>query len=223
MNEWMNEMTEEGTPLPPPVMSKNDWMNEDIPSQGSMLDANLQSAILNKETPERAAKVLELQKKTGLPINLVDSQFELVEQEAAKRDFNAETFSKENPIVAKWMSENPQQAVLGKDDLENLSLHEWMFKAPARAFEQGREQIELQDIRFKHLFSGDKPVEDEARIREIKEKRKIAGEYGAETWFGRALTGGAEFAPQLGEQYGTGAKYAASALGAAALGAVVIK
>ena len=221
MNEWMNEMTEEGTPLPPPVMSKNDWMNEDIPSQGSMLDANLQSAILNKETPERAAKVLELQKKTGLPINLVDSQFELVEQEAAKRDFNAETFSKENPIVAKWMSENPQQAVLGKDDLENLSLHEWMFKAPARAFEQGREQIELQDIRFKHLFSGDKPVEDEARIREIKEKRKIAGEYGAETWFGRALTGGAEFAPQLGEQYGTGAKYAASALGAAALGAVV--
>ena len=107
------------TVVPPDELSKELTMPHT--PESFMLNVNLQSADINGTTPERAKQVLDLQKKTGLPINMVDSQLELVAQEAAKKDFNVQKFTQDHPAIAKWMAENPQQASLGRDDKTNLS------------------------------------------------------------------------------------------------------
>lgn len=85
---------------------------------GSRPDAPLSTKILeaNKNTPERASRVLKMEECTHLPITLVDEHLELIEQEFVKKDFDLDRFTRENPVISRWLTENPELAALAKNN-----------------------------------------------------------------------------------------------------------
>lgn len=190
---------------------------------GTITDAQKIGLALEQpdQTPERAARVLKMEKVTRLPLPVISENLEDVEREAAKADFDLDQFTRDNPKVSAWLAANSEHAALAKDDMKNLGTLEWMFSAPVRAFERGQERTKFRDIRYRHLMGSPMSADEMKQLGELKRKTETGSDFGAETWFGEALVGGAEFLPQLGSQYGRGAMYAAPALGAAALGSVI--
>jgi hypothetical protein len=74
------------------------------------------------KSPDQAARVLKLQTKTGLPVDLIERNIDEIEREAARADFDPEKMRRESPILANWIAANPKHAELAKDDVANLSM-----------------------------------------------------------------------------------------------------
>lgn len=79
-----------------------------------------------KMAPERAAKVVALRDRTGLPADLVDRNLDEVEAEARKPDFNPDAYRKTSPKVAAWLAEQPEHFAIASDDLPHLAAVERM-------------------------------------------------------------------------------------------------
>jgi hypothetical protein len=70
--------------------------------------------------PDRAARVIKAQSRTGLPQDFIEQDLDRVEMEMKKKDFNPDAFQKNSPELATWMAKNPNHAALVQDDLEPL-------------------------------------------------------------------------------------------------------
>jgi hypothetical protein len=170
-----------------------------------------------KQTPERAAKILNLHDKTGLAPDLIDRNLEEIELEAKKKDFDPVAFQKTSPIVSRWMAEHPNHAALAFDDAHNLSYIERQFRFIGNQFEQGRLQTELNTIGTDAMLGTVTP-EQRKRQGEIEQKMQDNPDYGisglVESIPGRAIG----FVPMLGQTY---ARAAPMALAGAATGAAM--
>src|SRR5262245_42551275 len=79
----------------------------------SVADAGL------KADPGRAARILRMQARTGIPEDLIDGHLDEVEQMAKSADFDPERFRKESPLMAKWLQESPNRlAVLQPEGVQ---------------------------------------------------------------------------------------------------------
>jgi len=85
-----------------------------------------------KTSPDRAARILEIQDKTRLPIDLIQRNFETVDAAAKTSDFDPVKFRKESPVVASWMAEAPEHASIVMDDMTALSKTERIVRALVR-------------------------------------------------------------------------------------------
>ena len=99
-----------------------------------------------KGNPDQAARVLQMQVKTGLPVELIERNLDEVERKAAEHDFDAETFRRTSPMLAAWLTENPQHPALVRDDVERLSYIERQFRYTGQQFERGKLTTELAGI-----------------------------------------------------------------------------
>lgn len=72
-----------------------------------------------RQNPDLRAEVFQLQRKTGLPAELIQRNLDLVRERVAARDFDAERFRREFPRLAGVM-EDPDNAALAHDDLAPL-------------------------------------------------------------------------------------------------------
>lgn len=70
--------------------------------------------------PEQAAKVLQLQQQTGMPIEFVERNAEDLAKQVAGLPVDPQKFTKEAPRVASWIAEHPTNAAVAQDDLELL-------------------------------------------------------------------------------------------------------
>ncbi|MFO0467346.1 MAG: hypothetical protein ACK5ZS_00135 [bacterium] len=147
-----------------------------------------------RKNPEQTARVFRLQTKTGLPAELIERNLDTIEAEVSRRDFNAETFRKQSPLLSKWLAENPKHAELANDDLANLGALEWIVTAPQRAWQQGRAQVELGNLRAQSLYR-DLSADEHKRLAELRTQMARGGDLAAESWFGKALVGGARQLP----------------------------
>jgi hypothetical protein len=77
--------------------------------------------------PDRAARVLQAQTRTGLPTAVIDRHLSEIETQTALKDFDPEQFRRQSPIVAQWLQEDPEHAALAKDDLPQLSAIEQLL------------------------------------------------------------------------------------------------
>jgi len=91
------------------------------------LETSLNAARPQK--PDTAARVLQLQMKTGLPPVVIERNLEEVESKAAATDFNAATFRASYPGLATWLQE-PKNAAIAHDDLEQLGLVSQILERP---------------------------------------------------------------------------------------------
>ena len=190
----------------------------DPSSEADILRANVE--ISSKTTPDQAARLLDLEQKTGLPSDFIEKNLEYVSKESEKQGFDTDRFSKNSPLLTKWLTDNPNHYAAAKDDLANLSNLEWMIQAPQRAYAQGKLHKLLQEYRMHAVFGGELTAEQQIEVDEIKGKMRKRG-YAEQTVFGEALTGGAEFMPQLVAQHLRGAIYAAPVAGAGGIAALL--
>ena len=79
------------------------------------------------ESPDQAARALELQQKLGVPKKFILDNFAELDTEAKKAEFDAKSFTRSNPKVADWLAKNPDYAPLIREDGENLSTFEKLF------------------------------------------------------------------------------------------------
>lgn len=174
-----------------------------------------------KKNPAQTAKIFQLQTKTGLPADLIERNLDYIETEANRRDFNADAFRKQSPLLAKWLVENPKHAALANDDLANLGALEWIVTAPQRAWKQGWAQVEAGFLASRLAVNGSLTEAEHKRLAELDTEMARGGDLAAESWFGNALTGGARQLPMLFTGMLEGAKTGLPAsMGAATAAAV---
>lgn len=89
------------------------------------------------EPPDRAARALELQNKTGIPKKFIDDNFDELDKAARQADFNSREFMKSSPKVADWLLKNPDYAPLLREDIDTIGGLESLLKGPARFFTAG--------------------------------------------------------------------------------------
>jgi len=91
----------------------------------------------SKMAPERAAKVIALRDRTGLPADLVDRNLDEVEQQAKSADFNPDQYRKTSPKVAAWLAEQPEHYAIASDDLPRLAaLERFVGESPEYAWDK---------------------------------------------------------------------------------------
>lgn len=150
----------ESTPLVPrkeeeqpvmPVGGFSDFIrgSGDRPQFSVAVDAGM------KEDPEKSAKVIRLQHRTGLPEQVIKDNFDEVSAHAERSDFNADEFRRRSPVVAKWMTENPAHFAATRDDLDVLGNIESLTTALSRGIEVGRKQVYLGRSEFKSIYGAD--------------------------------------------------------------------
>lgn len=66
--------------------------------------------------PDQATKILQLQQRTQLPVDLIERNLDAVTQAAEQKGFDAQAFRRTSPIVAQWMAEHPANAAAASGD-----------------------------------------------------------------------------------------------------------
>lgn len=188
-------------PLPKSTFQK--WATGELDEK--KLDLSMQQA--RKQNPDLRAEVFQLQGKTGLPADLIQRNLDMVRERVKASDFNAKQFRQDFPKLAGVM-EDPDNAALAHDDLESLQIlertlnrerfedmgtFEWLTKAPAAAYRQGRLAEQRNFLAFQQLMGGSEDEKLEARLTELE--GKLGQDFGADSWLGGALTSASEFLP----------------------------
>src|SRR5262245_55336264 len=77
--------------------------------------------IAGEVTPDEAGRILRLGIRTGLPDDLIRRNLDYLEKETARRDFDADQFRRQSPIVMDWLASNPYYTAVAQDDLTSLT------------------------------------------------------------------------------------------------------
>lgn len=131
---------------------------------------------------QRSSRILKLQTKTGLPEDLIDRNLDEVEKKAQEADFDPDKFWTESPIVAGWMSENPNHVAVAKEDVTKLSYLERQIKHISQQYDMGQRTTELSDIGQAALFGRVTP-QQRRRQMEIEKDMSSTQDYGITGFF----------------------------------------
>src|SRR5262245_43936130 len=126
LEKFITDSEPSGTPSPsgtlPPAPS--------IPGGSPILDFYNQkpdpkplsyAVSTGRQTPvDSAAQVINLERQTGLPTDLIKRDPQQAQSIAASKDFDAAQYQADHPVVSQWLKENPDHASLAQNDLEHL-------------------------------------------------------------------------------------------------------
>lgn len=227
INAWLAE--QDNTPAAPdrapdraPV---RDWL------VGTNEEARLRLAANEglKTDPERAARVLRLQYRTGLDAPFLDRNLDDVEYEAAKKGFDAAKFRRESPLVADWLAKSPSHYAAAQDDTPALGYVERQWAYIKDQGQRGALTVELSDIGTA-AFLGAATADQRRRQRDIQTQMAAPNDYGITGFFEQIPGAVANQLPILATTLGAQAAGAVAggatgavggAAGGAAVGAVV--
>jgi hypothetical protein len=195
---------------------------DEVPAQ---LGLSVQKGL--EREPERAARILRLQAKTGLPPDLVEENADEIERQAKAADFDPEKFRKSSPIVAQWLAEHPNNAAAAAADYSRLNFIErkWQYLKDQGSyisdrFGRGQTNTELSDIGLDAMLGKVTP-EQRKRQAEIEQHYQTMGDHGI-SGFWETLPGDiAEQLPIFGNTLAGKAKATAvGATGGALVGSI---
>lgn len=182
-----------------------------------------------KTDPERAARVLRLQYRTGLDAPFLDRNLDDVEYEAAKKGFDVAKFRRESPLVAEWLAKSPSHYAAAQDDTPALGYVERQWAYIKDQGQRGALTVELSDIGTA-AFLGAATADQRRRQRDIQTQMAAANDYGITGFFEQIPGAVANQLPILATTLGAQAAGAVAggatgavggAAGGAAVGAVV--
>lgn len=113
-NPFLGNDLRQSTPAPANPFSGNQPRQPDIQPELEVVTGQARTA-----NPERTAQSLTLSRRTGLPADVVERNFDEVAKLAGDRTFEPGQFASEFPVTARWLT-NPTNAAVAKDDYENL-------------------------------------------------------------------------------------------------------
>ncbi len=187
----------------------NDVISKNIASYNQQETARLNVAVDSglKQNPDQAAKVLDLNRSTGLDTGLISRNLDAVELQQKKRDLNLPALEANYPKTAAWLKANPYNSAAANGDVSLLSDVEGWFTDLGKdisnvpeAFSRGQQSIQQADYGFQRLSNAitgqplapftQPPVDKIPKpLTTIGDFLLTAGEQAP--IFGRALTGAA--------------------------------
>jgi hypothetical protein len=184
--------------------------------------AKLQNSMQRGATkdPEVAARVLQLQKETGMAPDFIERNLQGIEDEKKKNTFDPVKFQQTAPITSSWLSEDPNHVAVANEDFSNLNYLERQWNYITSQFHAGRLQNELSDI-GESAFVGTITPEQRARQAEIQNELAKQSDYGI-TGFAAQVPGVvANALPMFGKTFvGKAEAAGVGAVAGAGLGAV---
>ena len=137
--------------------------------------------------PDKAARLLKMQLRTGLPTGFIERNLDEVEAKAKREDFDPDKFRKENPKLSTWLAENPAHASIARNDLDNLSFLEkaWAnFEAVPYGFAGGMEKQQLMTLNYRKVTGEITPEEEATRqqLNQASKERAQRFSTGAPSW-----------------------------------------
>lgn len=129
-------------------------MQQDRGSTAMQIRNNLQSSVT--QNPDQAAHYQHLAKFVGVPIETVQQDPDVVRQQAANKQFDADALTTQAPQVAKYLTD-PNNSAKSHDDIPPLAGMEAAVKAlpapnsPAPSF--GEKALDFVTENFKSLVS----------------------------------------------------------------------
>lgn len=119
--------------------------------------------------PEKAARVLKMQFRTGMDRDIIHDHLDEFEKDAEAAGIDAPTFWRKSPKVARWFSESPYHMSVGRADLAGLQDVERLFSRkddPMRPLSDAEVEAEV-DADVRRIFpAGGISREKLRRIRE---------------------------------------------------------
>ena len=201
-----------GEPSEPPPAPEG-VMVEGHETMGRTQQLRSSMDIGEKSDPALSERVFKLQKKTGLPADLLERNIDTMEKAARARDFDSHKFYAESPIVAKWLADDPIHVAAAKEDVENLSYLERQWRHIRQSRQQGVRMVRASELGWKRLTGGLSSAE-ERELHEIDDLARGATDYGITGWF-EGIPGAVAEQSEVFKKTFTGGATGAAALGAA--------
>ena len=106
-----------------------------LEQDGQQKEQHLRASIVpaTATAPDRAARVLELSQRTGIPTEVVDRSFEDIERRATSADTPYRRILTETPALATYLAQSPIHAAVVQDDLSQLGAVEQAVRRGADA------------------------------------------------------------------------------------------
>lgn len=175
-------------------------------------DDALRANVLDPKPVDQAARVYDMQLRTGLPAGLIERNLDEIEQKTKEADFDPESFRRQSPLLAEWLSKNTASASLAQGDYENLSALEksWAtLKAVPSGFGQGYDQERLMNLSYKAATGEITPAEqlERSKLKEDMRKQDQLYDEGAPSWTKEAGKVLGQNLPMLGKALKEGVKF----------------
>lgn len=103
--------------------------------------ANAAELAAGSESPEHSVAVGYLAEQTGIPPDIVRTNFDTIRKERARSDFNADELRRRAPTLSQWLESRQNFSAL-RNDIEHLGNLEWMIRAGWRSLVSGVKQAE---------------------------------------------------------------------------------
>jgi hypothetical protein len=202
---------------PPQVAPANPYLAIiDQQQQANERGLRQATAAAQASTPERTAEAIRIGRQLGLPVDVVERNFDEIKKRAALEGSPYAEMVRQTPALVEWAQE-PENMKVAADDLEQLGFLEWMLTAPQRSFSQGVNQVRFGQLKTESIFRT-LTREEQDQLNAYKFHMQAGGEFGAGTsWFRKAVVGGYGQVPNLFGASLYALKY--GAVGAAGLGA----
>lgn len=209
-----------GAPPPPTTLQQpapNPYLDT-LTAQEQTGETAMRKSLIDSAsmTPEKAADSRRISLKLGVPVGIVQRNYDDYKKREALDQPYAQ-IQQQTPHLAGWLQDDPTHAAIAKDDLEHLGTLEWLLTAPQRAYQQGAEQITYGNLRTASILRDLTPAEHD-QLEASKELMTSGGALGAEnSWFRKTVTGAASFLPTLAAmaKYGVAGALEMGAMGAA--------
>lgn len=175
-------------------------------------DDVLRASVLDPKPIQEASRIYNMQLRTGLPTGVIERNLDEIERKASEEDFDPESFRRDSPLLAEWLSKNPTRSALAQGDYETLSALEksWAtLKAIPSGFSQGGEENRLMTLGYK-AATGEITPQEEIERTKIKENLRGQSQQfdeGAPSWFKAAAKIVGQQVPMIDTAVGYGVKY----------------
>jgi hypothetical protein len=206
-DETLDELDDQQQTGPAPAAPVNPFL-ETLQSLDKGRERNLRQAIIGAEqtTPDRAGEAIRLSQRTGLPVAVIERNFEDIARRAKIADTPYAQMLRETPVLAEYVAETPEHAAVVQDDMEQLGFLEWLTQAPGRAYRRGEAQVRFGQLSAASLFRT-LTADERAKLAADKAAMSEGGALGAgDSWFKGAITGSAQQLPNLFGAFLQGAK-----------------
>lgn len=149
--------------------------------QGFEENARLSVGHQNPVDPDRAARILRISGRTGIPMDLVDADLENLEIETQKADFSYDEYRRHSPKFAEFAAENPYHLSVLEADKENLNMLERAWRPISMGWDKTWADVELMEIGARRAKGQDHwQPDDEERMAELRKLSEQTHDFGAE-------------------------------------------
>jgi len=127
----------------------------------------MRAAAMTSQDEQRASAVLRLKGQTGLPVEVIQNDFDYISEQVERQGFDVERYQEESPVWSEFAAENPMNLSVMRADADNLTRIERAVRPIKYAWESGWAVKEMNEIAVR-MKNGEETPEDRSRLEDLR-------------------------------------------------------